>query len=154
MGKVIFCNPNHSIGSYAVKQFEHRHNMKLSAEYRNFLMQFNGGRPEPESFDFADDSDASMINQFFGIGTGSHDDLERMYRAFSDRIPELFLPIANDPGGNLICIGLDGADRGKIYFWDRNEEADGTIPDMSNMYLLAESFPAFLDGLYAVDDND
>ena len=58
------------------------------------------------------------------------------------------IPIADDPGGNAICLGMSGNERGKVYFWDHEMEADeGDEPTFENVYLVAESFASFLKSL-------
>ena len=58
----------------------------------------------------------------------------------------------DDPGGNGICIGLAGAQRGKVYFWIHDElpdpeEWDGAVETASNVILLTESFADFIAGI-------
>ncbi|WP_311520249.1 SMI1/KNR4 family protein [Paenibacillus albidus] len=54
--------------------------------------------------------------------------------------------IGNDPGGNVICLGINKEYYETIYFWDHEEELNDL--DMSNMYFLANSIYEFLDQLY------
>ncbi|MNI49623.1 SMI1 / KNR4 family protein [compost metagenome] len=51
------------------------------------------------------------------------------------------------PGGNLICIGTDEEFTGKVYFSDHEEEPEDP-DDMSNVYLLANSFSDFLESCW------
>ncbi|EKS0980396.1 SMI1/KNR4 family protein, partial [Escherichia coli] len=70
---------------------------------------------------------------------------------YKDRIPSEFFPIAHDAGGNLILMGPNSDDN-KIYFWDHEIEADeGDMPDMSNVYLISQSFSVFINSLYEVE---
>jgi hypothetical protein len=67
-------------------------------------------------------------------------------RIFSDRIPTGCLPIACDPLGNLLLLGLDETSRGVIFFWDHEQENE-PIATLSNMPRVASSFQSFYDSL-------
>lgn len=49
----------------------------------------------------------------------------------------MFISIADDPGGNEICICVVGEYIGKIYFWFHDGE---NSEEMDNMYFLKDSF--------------
>lgn len=63
---------------------------------------------------------------------------------FDDIIELGFIPIADDSGGNQICLGLNKEFYGNIYFWIHDEDPG----DMKNMYFLADNFKEFIDKLY------
>lgn len=67
----------------------------------------------------------------------------------SGRLPPDTMPIARDPFGNLVLLGLHGKCCGNVYFWDHEREPDGQ-PDRSNVELVADSFDRFLRGLEVV----
>ena len=73
-------------------------------------------------------------------------------KTFTDRMPKRLVPIASDSFGNQICIAVSGDDRGSIFFWDHEKEADegeGESPEtIGNVTLIADSFSAFLDLLH------
>jgi hypothetical protein len=65
-------------------------------------------------------------------------------------------PISYDSFGNLILIAIKNADRGKIYFWDHEMEADpnqGEVPDYSNLTLIADSFDEFINSLHDFEEE-
>jgi hypothetical protein len=129
--------------------------------YKSHLLKYNGGRCEPNVFDFMENGalTQSMVDWFFAIYDGEYDNLLENLQIFKidhKRLPTQMLPIAHDPGGNLICISCFGSDSGKVYFWDHEKEVDYSIAsddDYSNLYLIANSFEEFLDGLYE-DSSD
>ena len=62
-----------------------------------------------------------------------------------DRVPPGVTVIADDPGGNHICLdGRDGGD-GPVLFWDHDYESDP--PDEANLYVIAPDLETFLDRL-------
>src|SRR5262249_34028764 len=44
--------------------------------------------------------------------------LRREAKTYRGRIPEHAIPVASDPGGNLLVLSLGGDDRGQVYSWD------------------------------------
>ncbi|MCX7570162.1 SMI1/KNR4 family protein [Tumebacillus sp. DT12] len=129
---------------------EQRLKVVFPTDFREFLLKHNGGRPTPNKFDFIDtngESSNSQIDFFFAIFEGHIDNLEIEYRARveEDRLLPHFVPIANDPFGNLICLSVRSEDLGKVYFWDHEIEPE--TAGYENMSLIADSFTEFLGKL-------
>lgn len=129
---------------------EQRLQVVFPAEFREFLLKHNGGRPRPNTFEFIDtngESSNSLIDFFLAIFDGNIDNLEIEYRArvAEDRLLPHLVPIANDPFGNLICLSVRGEDQGKVYFWDHEIEPE--TAGYENMSLIADSFTEFLNKL-------
>jgi hypothetical protein len=124
----------------------------LPPEYRAWLLRFNGGRPDPARFRYKYERGAytdSSVAWFFAVHDGPYENFERKYRAFKllqRRLPEHLVPIAGDPFGNMICMSFGGEDKGKIYFWDHEEEP--AEPSYDNCHLIADSFDEFITGLH------
>lgn len=144
------------LNSDRLKEFEHKFEMTLPNDYRDFLLTYNGGYPEPDGFWIQGmDGNGSLVDRFLGIHGGEHDNLLGYLEIYKERIPPNFLPIAHDPGGNLICMSVEGEDKGKIYFWDHEEEADpdqGETAGYQNVYLIADSFTDFFENLIDFDE--
>lgn len=140
-----------SIETSTIDKLEKNLAITLPSQYREFLKKYNGGYPTPDGFFLKDKSDGSSIDRFLGIDVGEHSNLEKYLDIYKDRIPKNLFPIAHDPGGNLIVIGLSGDTSDKIYFWDHEREPDGYEPGMSNVHLIADSFEEFLGCLYEID---
>lgn len=144
-------NSFRKISHQELEKFELQYNIILPSKYKNFLLKTNGGQPEPNIFLISDEQGASGVNGLFGIYTGGYEDVEKRMEIFKGRLPNGFIPIGDDPGGNLICLGINKKYYEKIYFWDHEEEAD--YPDMSNMYFLSNDICDFL-GNKLYDDED
>jgi hypothetical protein len=121
--------------------FEEEHNLHLTKQYKNFLLKWNGGFPEPNLFHISKEQGASVLNVFSGIGE-MYDSLNDYIEILDDRLPEGFLPIGDDPAGNIICLGTKNLYYEKIYFWDHEQEPDDSN-QMSNMYFLANNIQNF-----------
>ena len=139
-----------------IGRFEKQHGIVLPQEYRQFLLQSNGGAPIPDGFDVPGWAHkASGMQRFFGIRKGDINDLDRVCEVYNERVPSDLLPIASDSFGNVIAIGIKGKRRGKIYFWDHEDELDEnglSRQDYRNVFLVANSLQEFLDSLRHGED--
>ena len=141
--------------------FESVNHIVIPAVYRNFLLLHNGGRPVPSKFTLyarypgneawhGTGKDISSVAWFNAINSES-EDLGEAIDYLQGRLPAGFFPFARDPGGNEICLATEGPLAGQVFFWDHEFEADpdtGEVPTMRNVYYIADSFQAFLDGLF------
>ena len=124
----------------AIAEFERSIGAQLPDDYRRFLLTCNGG--EPVDGEFAVNGwGSTVVHVFYGLNTGYKAyNIDWSKSVFDDVLPESIVPIACDPGGYLVCLGVKGVAQGKVYFWDRGEKLDELI-------LLAPSFEDFVDGL-------
>lgn len=137
---------NEKITNDNIVRFEQENSLKLPGQYKNFLLEYNGGYAEPNIFKISDEQGESALNTLYGLDISEdYDELSSVYETLDGIIPANFISVGDDAGGNQICLGLDGTDRGKIYVWIHDMGADD---DMSDMFLLADDFSSFLDNLY------
>lgn len=127
---------------------EHKLRITLSKDYRDFILHNNGGQPKPCVFSYkgVDGFESqSVINWFHAIYDGEENNFESTYLFYSEngRIPPSVVPIASDPGGNMICMSISGNDRGMVYFWDH--ELESSYSGAKNLALLSNSFSDFLN---------
>lgn len=125
-----------------VLDLERRLGRELPREYRGFLLQHNGGKPHSRVFDMPMLNDVDEIGYLYGINVSQYYDLSYMLEIYQGRIPDTLLPVADDPGGNQICISLGKDDLGAIYFWDHELEFEGSAATR-----IADSFDAFVGSL-------
>lgn len=143
------------VATSAIQDFERSIGIQLPDDYRSFLEQYNGGRPEPERFrmrwhdqDLARRFPYDDVDFLYGIDRGRPHDLFIWWQCFQDRVPKDTIPIGNDPGPNMILLGVSGTRRGHVLFWVSGEEVEeGDEPDDRNVGFVAPSFTAFLDSL-------
>ena len=121
---------------------------KLPNIYRNCLLNDTLKNYSNKYFNFFGSSDGSFITDFFEITKDFNNNLLLKQKYSGTRVPKNCLPIARDVYGNLILLSVKDVDRGKVYFWDHNFEAeDGVEPDYSNLTLIADSFDEFIHSL-------
>jgi hypothetical protein len=140
-----------------LEEFEAKIGSRLPEDYREFLINHNGGKPMPCDFVVTEKEGSDSLHVIYGIHCGpSYANLEEVNALYSGRIPRSLITFAEDPFGNAICIGINGDNSGKVFFWDHELESDDEVePDYENITLLAESFSEFLSGLYEhVDPNE
>lgn len=139
--------------SSKLDSLEVKYAIKFPQEYRDFLLKYNGGRPNPSKFHYLEVSGPytdSRVDRFLAIYDGEYDNFEWMYTTLKIkqvRMPSNLVPIASDPFGNQICISVSGNDTGAVYFWDHEKEQDprlGLPPTSDNVFLVARSFNDFL----------
>lgn len=150
---VLETNPHGKLTNDRLKAFESEIGIPLPDDYREFLLQHNGGKPDPCHFPIAEDTDS--LHHVYGLHDGPTwfrlDDARQTYHG---RIPASMIPIADDPYGNAICLGVTGNERGRIYFWDHENESDDE-PYFDNITTLAATFSDFVDSLFKwVDPNE
>ncbi|QOS80377.1 SMI1/KNR4 family protein [Paenibacillus sp. JNUCC31] len=126
-----------------LQDFERINGVQLPQQYREFLLKYNGGYPKPYYFTISKEQGIGMVNIFYGIGE-MYDNLDKKVDIFDDILDAGFIPIADDSGGNQICLGLTEKHFGDVYFWIHDEDPE----DLGNMYFLAKDFGGFLEKLH------
>lgn len=125
----------------ALEDFERELGAPLPTDYRAFLLQHNGGTPQPACFmapaDPLEGDDAPLFGRevvcFFSLHFNTWDDsteegslafpLQEAWRDLRTEQPESnLLPIGKDWSGNYICIAYTGEDRGSVLFYDHEYE--------------------------------
>lgn len=136
-------------------RFEARIGQVLPADYRAFLLRHNGGRPVPATFVISAEEGTDTLHHTYGLHDGpSYFNLEHAYETHQGRVPAGLLAIADDPGGNAICLGIGGEHRGGVYFWDHEREAEEEAPpSFDNVTPVAPSFAAFLAALHRSEEE-
>ena len=89
----------------------------LPGDYRRFMSELNGGRPEPSGFVFetTDGKSDSSVRYFLTL-----DELVERYTIqefldqYSDRLPQKMLPIACDSFGNLVLLDTGAKSAGAV----------------------------------------
>lgn len=147
-----------------IREFETSIGSSLPDDYRAFLLEFNGGQPQPGGFCYDSQEPNDSVWCFFplrefnkeDISTSSPDDLYvyPIQLAYADLLGALeemcdemeieefeeeLLPIGTDGNGNYVCLDLK---EGGILFYDH--ETWERSP-------LASSFEEFLGGLAEYD---
>lgn len=152
---ITFTDTETKIDSQRIEEIERWIGLTFPKEYKNHLLKYNGGYCNPNVFGFIENGEPteSTVDWFLAIYDGDSDSLKRYiktYKLDDKRLPSHIVPIAHDPGGNLICISCGSEDYGYIYFWNHEKEVDyffSNDSDYSNLYLISKTFDLFLNSL-------
>jgi SMI1 / KNR4 family (SUKH-1) len=136
-----------SVDEPAVSRFEQRLGHLLPDDYRRFLLEMNGGRPDDSSCQYS----LGVINEFFSLDDPDEDsDLESSNRWAADIPSRDLLYVGHDGIGGCILIALAGEHRGEVWLQDTEDpRPEGSNPrvlwhDRRDMKKLADSFEEFL----------
>ena len=97
-----------------IAQMETKFKITLPAQYRNFLIRYNGGETPETVFKIGRES--SDVRAFMGFGDVTYKFPED--DEMKEWIKKGLLPIAMDSFGNYIAIGLSTMKNGIVYFCD------------------------------------
>ena len=148
---------SHPVSETGIAKVEAVIGKKLPEQYKTFLLKYNGGAPFPSAFkiqwkseqDWAEGYDFSTLEYFLALDPGSDADFMAYYEDFDGRIPSDTIAIGFAPGGNLVLLGVEASNKGKVYIWMHSYETDeDDETDYSNVGLVVNSFEEFIDGLY------
>lgn len=131
---------------------EQRVNGRLPDDYRQFLIENNGGRPEPNTIDVPGLAGGnSDIQVFFRIGGAvKTSELDWNLDVLSERLAKLplgLLPIACDSGGSCYMLALQGHERGAVYYCDL-QSVFADYDAVPKLHFVASSFGEFLEQIY------
>jgi hypothetical protein len=159
----------------ALAAIENLIDAKLPELYKSILSQYGAfafnGRSENDPYVFFR-SLSTLPSYITGSGVAIFDffygaelepgplGLVKQIAFFKGRIPQEMIPIGGDGGAGQICLGIKGAEAGKVYYWDqRNEPLDEEDyleeygeprpPEamFQNVHQIADSFEDFLQRL-------
>ena len=123
----------------------------LPDDYRAFLLAHNGGEPDRWDYEIPllDHGEPSEAGLQVGFGIqepwGSPANILWVLEAYAGRLPDGFLPIARDPGGNLFALRVRGEPAGEVWFWDHEREHRVSGEELlASMSRVASSFTEFV----------
>jgi cell wall assembly regulator SMI1 len=162
---LLFDNVGNPLSSEDIDTLEGELGIPLPMEYRQFLLQHNGGHPSLSAFNYlntyfdTNELAGSVIKEFFKVSDRSDiRDIRRRQLIAEGRIPTSLLPIASDVFGNTICIGTEGVWLGKVYLYHHEYEFEPELGEptasFENVFPIADDFRSFIQSLRAIDQDD
>jgi hypothetical protein len=148
--QIAMLKSNPLIDTAEISRFENDRAITLPASYKHLLLLTNGGIPLQNlvyPIIGMDLNPFGGLQVFFGLKTAEeHNLLERIYNLYFGRFPLGIVPIADNGGGDYICLDLrNGTDR--VVFWDKRHFWGTGEWRESDLYHVADSFDAFLASL-------
>jgi hypothetical protein len=145
-----------------VERFERELGHELPEDYRQFLVDVNGGQPAIERAVFRLRKDRTILNNLLSLNDPDEgNDLatnQRLSGHPRNDLPRDAMTIGYDAGGSRIVLILAGPHRGEVWFLDLgNQRSTGSNPrvewfDRRDVWKLADSFAEFMAGLRPLDD--
>jgi len=169
VAKIVNPLPAGPTSEKEIAKFEKYVGHRLPDDYRAFLLEHNGGRPEPDALMVPmqeDEMAEDIVMCFFPmrdrkLGEVEVEELEELrtwplHCAWDDLqndLEELYekelkhpvMPIGTDGSSNYFCITLSGKKAGSVVFLEN---------EMAEITPLAPSFTAFLDMLRPRERTD
>ena len=131
----------------SIKSWEQASGIQLPADYRGFMLKFNGGRVYPRRFYHSVPIDRLPGNdRYIQLGLLYSWKTVLSYQVdlpWKDTVPPKHLVIADTPGEVEILMALGEENFGSVYTWLRSRNKWGTAENNS-VYLIAKSFTLFL----------
>jgi hypothetical protein len=136
-----------------IRAFEQSYGHPLPDDYRQFLLDVNGGQPARANCEF----DQGVVNNLFSLENSEDDSSDLATRANRER-PSLPSPdllfIGHDGFSNSLLLALAGEHRGEVWYMLTDDDArpDGANPrvlwhDRRDMRKVADSFEQFMRAL-------
>jgi hypothetical protein len=134
-----------------LRAFEQAYGHPLPDDYRQFLLDVNGGQPARANCEFAH----GVVNNLFSLEDPEDDSSDLAERATWTR-PKLPSPdllfIGHDDGSNSLLLALAGEHRGEVWFMVDDERPEDANPrvlwhDRRDMRKVADSFEQFMRAL-------
>lgn len=130
-------------GEDDIKLFEEKYQLKLPQDYA-FYLQHYGNDYIREDYRFIPSIELPKkikqtqfeIDSIYGLNNDENK-ITNKINFYKDLLPADLFPIADLPGGDLICIGKKDDKRNKIYIWF-HEMAE------ENIFLVSDSFESFI----------
>lgn len=135
------------------EEFERGLPGRLPAAYRDFLIEFNGGHPEPNVVKVPVHEETD-VQVFLGVQrefASSCIDLTR--ETLEVRLDPSHLPVARDSGGNVFCLSLSEEDCGAVYYYDLEAVFCDFERERAPSYRIANDFLSFLKMLHEFEEE-
>ncbi|MPQ31648.1 SMI1/KNR4 family protein [Clostridium estertheticum] len=152
-------------------ELEGRNDIQIPEEYRKFILKYGGLSFEEdmcfrpiEKSRWTQENSMQGFDYFYGLD-GDNLDIRKKRNIYLDRMPNSIIPIAECPGGNQLCLGVELNNYGKIYFWDHENELEAKkmlgfnkLTEINsywdNVFLVSESFSNFIMDLEIVESSE
>lgn len=137
-----------------LETIEKKYKAKLPALYKKFLLEYGGAFFESDFIYKSKDNSLTDgyndIEIFYGLDNSDYS-LPKQIECYIDNkdfIPNYLLPIADAPGGDVICLGMTESHFNKVYFWAHDVE------EGKNIVLIADSFYDFIKTFTIIENEE
>lgn len=116
-----------------IKEFEKENNIELPKSLKEIVVNFNGARPRPNTFD----SECNKECVFKSLLSFNIDDKENIFEVttWMKENGNNVIPFASDPAGNYLCFNKDK----QVVLWKH---------ETSKCEFVCDSFEKLVDSIY------
>lgn len=125
-----------------VKSFEEENLLSLPDDFKTYLINYDYLSVKDDYYyipieknPWASNDGHETIDLLYGF-SNDDSDIRAVFADCMEKISEIYMPIGELSGGNLLCMCINGEDRNKIYFW--NHEIKYT--NEKEYFVAANSF--------------
>ena len=128
-------------------KFENKIGFYLPKDYKEFILNQNGGYPEKKyaTFKVEELNQEISIDTLYGFELEKQLNLEEYYNEYKEELLEDTIIIGDDMGGGMIVLVNQKCIKG-IYYWANSHYFELSNKE-SNSYKIADSFKEFIDNL-------
>lgn len=123
-----------------IESVEHRLQITLPEDYKQFVLKYDGGYPNPNHFKV--DGKVEIFNNLISLDENEHDNIYEVLEDLKDRLGDHLIPFAEDGFGNLLCF--DYSANKNIVFWDHEKN----YGDFKELPLVCFSFSSLIENLF------
>lgn len=123
-----------------IESVEHRLQVTLPEDYKQFVLKYDGGYPSPNHFKV--DGKVEIFNNLISLDENEYDNIYEILEDLQDRLSAQLIPFAEDGFGNLLCFDYS-ADK-NIVFWDHEKNYD----DFKEIIFVCSSFSNLIENLF------
>ncbi|UZQ51671.1 SMI1/KNR4 family protein [Clostridium kluyveri] len=131
----------------AIKNFEKSIGFSLPEDYKQFLIEYNGeARVRYSTFKVEELNENIPLDVLYGLGVEKKQlDLQKVNDEYIDDMLPNCIIIGDDLGAGMIVL-INDDDYEGVYYWDHSFHFAQSSEE-ENIYKVADSFKAFIDGL-------
>ena len=123
-----------------IERVEHRLQITLPEDYKQFVLKYDGGYPSPNHFKV--DGKVEIFNNLISLDENEYDNIYEILEDLQDRLSDQLIPFAEDGFGNLLCFDYS-ADK-NIVFWDHEKNYD----NFKESTFVCDSFSSLIENLF------
>ena len=123
-----------------IESVEHRLQITLPEDYKQFVLKYDGGYPNPNHFKV--DGKVEIFNNLISLDENEHDNIYEVLEDLKDRLGDHLIPFAEDGFGNLLWF--DYSANKNIVFWDHEKN----YGDFKELPLVCFSFSSLIENLF------
>lgn len=134
-----------TVDEITINKFEVEIGFSLPEDYKNFLVNYNGGSFKESNFFVAELNEEIPLHVLYGLGVDKGLDLNTWYDEYEEDLIKGSIIIGHDFGSGIIVLINDLETKG-VYYWDHSFHFPKSNEE-ENTYKIANSFKEFIDEL-------